>query len=79
MKDETLEMIIEELADECRDNGQNNLAIVLYSYLGSKKAGVDSIFAKHCQGFAKTGVKMIEKLKVNKTRRGTRGRRGKGR
>ena len=60
-REETLETVLEDMADECRVAGQNNLAIVLYSYLGAEKCGMDGFFAKHCQEFAKNGAKEIKK------------------
>jgi hypothetical protein len=62
-KEETLSEVLEQMADECKAVGQNNLAIVLYSYLGAEKIGMDGFFAKHCQDFVKDGVKEIEKIK----------------
>ena len=38
----------------------NDLAIVLYVYLGSEKVGMSSEFARHCKTFAKEGIKEIE-------------------
>lgn len=61
-KEETLQEVLEQMADECKDSGQNNLAIVLYSYLGAEKCGMDTYFAKHCQEFAAQGIKEIEKF-----------------
>ena len=51
---------LENLADEARLLGKNDLAIVLYTYLGSKKVGMSSEFARYCQAFAKEGIKEIE-------------------
>ena len=60
--EETLVTVLEQMADECKASGENNLAIVLYAYLGSEKCGMDSYFAKHCQEFASEGVKEIKKV-----------------
>ena len=48
------------LAEEARLAGETDLAIVLYTYLGSKHVGMSSDFARYCQTFAKEGVKEIE-------------------
>ena len=57
---------IEILARKAEREENNDLAIVLYTYLGSKKAGMGSEFARCCQIFAKEGVKEIE---MHKNRR----------
>ena len=54
------------MADECKARGENNLAIVLYAYLGSKKAGLDSLYAAHCQDFARSGLNIIDQEKLRK-------------
>tara|TARA_Y100000310_G_scaffold323014_1_gene382835 strand:- start:437 stop:640 length:204 start_codon:yes stop_codon:yes gene_type:complete len=67
MKDKPLEKI----ADEARKSGDHQLAIVLYTFLGSRKAGLTKEFADYCQDWAKAGVewielhKKIEKIKKN--------------
>ena len=61
--EETLVTVLEEMADECKISGENNLAIVLYAYLGSEKCGMDAYFAKHCQEFAVEGIKEIKKIR----------------
>ena len=53
---------IEILAEEAKEKEDNNLAIVLNVYLGSKKAGIDGIFASHCQDFAKRSMKLVEQM-----------------
>ena len=63
MKNKEFEEVVENLADKAKLAQYNDLAIVLYTYLGSKKVGMGSEFAKHCQVFAKEGVKQIELLK----------------
>ena len=60
MKNKEFEEVIETLADKARLAEYNDLAIVLYTYLGSKKIGMSSDFARHCQAFAKEGAKKIE-------------------
>ena len=59
MKDKEFETVIETLADKAKLAEYNDLAIVLYTYLGSEKAGVSSDFARHCQLFAKDASKQI--------------------
>ena len=51
---------IEILARKAKREENNDLAIVLYTYLGSKKVGMSSDFARYCQSFAKEGIKEIE-------------------
>jgi hypothetical protein len=60
-KEETLDDTLKEMAEALKEHGENNLAIVLYTYLGSRKAGLDGYFAKHCQEFAKKGSENIKK------------------
>ena len=57
---------LEILAKQASLEGENDLAIVLYTYLGSKKVGISSDFARYCQVFAKEGIK---ELKLHKNRR----------
>jgi len=64
-KEETFESALEEMAESLKEGGENSLAIVLYTYLGSRKIGLDGYFAKHCQEFSKKGIEDIEKhLKI---------------
>ena len=51
---------IEILARKAEQEGNSDLAIVLYTYLGSEHVGMGSEFARHCQTFAKEGIKEIE-------------------
>jgi hypothetical protein len=51
-KKETIADTIKEVADVCKQGGENNLAIVLYTYLASKKMRKDGDFAAHCQKFS---------------------------
>lgn len=62
MKDKEFEETIELLADKAKLAQYNDLAIVLYTYLGSKKAGLGSEFSRYCQTFASKGIKEIEKF-----------------
>jgi len=55
---------LERVADKSLSEGNNNLAIVLYAYLGAHKAGAGGIFAEHCQEFCREGLKEIEKNKI---------------
>ena len=60
MKDKELEEVVENLADKAELAKHNDLAIILHTYLGSKKVGLSSEFARHCQTFAREGIKEIE-------------------
>jgi hypothetical protein len=61
---------IELLARKAEREENSDLAVVLYVYLGSKRAGVTSDFARYCQDWAKAGVEWIElEQKINKIRR----------
>ncbi len=60
MKDKELEEVVENLAEKAKLAQYNDLAIILYTYLGSKKVGLGSEFARHCQAFAREGIKEIE-------------------
>lgn len=51
---------IEILARKAEREENNDLAIVLHVYLGSKHVGMGSEFARYCQTFAKEGLKEIE-------------------
>jgi hypothetical protein len=53
---------LEKIADKALSEGNNNLAIVLYAYLGSEKGGVGGLYAEHCQEFCKKGLKEIDKI-----------------
>jgi len=50
---------IEILAKKAEQEGQNNLAIILHVYLGSKAVNQAGPFAEHCQDFARSGVDWI--------------------
>ena len=63
MKDKEFEDVITLLADKAKLAEYNDLAIVLYTYLGSRKVGMSSDFARHCQRFAKVGAEEIELFK----------------
>ena len=65
MKNKEFEKVIELLADKAKRAEHNDLAIVLYTYLGSKKVGMGNEFAKHCQTCASAGIKQIE-LHINR-------------
>ena len=54
---------LDELAEEAKLVGENDLAIILYTYLGSKHVGMGSEFARYCQAFAEEGIKEIEMYK----------------
>ena len=48
------------LARKAEREGQNNLAIILHVYLGSKAVKQDALFAEHCQDFARSGLDWIK-------------------
>jgi len=54
---------LENIADEAKKSGQNDLAIVLYCYVGARKAGVGSVFTRHCQDWAKMAAEELKKMK----------------
>ena len=54
------ELELEKIADEAKASGNSDLAIVIYTYLGSEKVGMGSEFARYCQEFAREGIKQIE-------------------
>jgi len=60
-REETMEDALKEMAEALKDHGENNLAIVLYTYLGSRKIGLDGYFAKHCQEFCKEQMPELQK------------------
>ena len=65
MKDKEFQETIELLADKAKLAEYNDLAIVLYVYLGSKKVGMSSEFARHCKTFAREGM---EEIKMHRKR-----------
>tara|TARA_Y100000310_G_C20340118_1_gene649381 strand:+ start:226 stop:432 length:207 start_codon:yes stop_codon:yes gene_type:complete len=65
MNDKEFEETVEYLADKAKAAEYNDLAIVLHVYLGSEKVGMSSEFARHCQAFAKEGLKEI-KMHLNR-------------
>ena len=50
-KEETLEEALEELAGGCKEAGEKDLALVIYSYLKAMKKNKTNLFARHCQKF----------------------------
>ena len=52
---------LEELAEEAKAEGNTDLAIVLYTYIGSQKLGRSSDFARHCQTFAREGIEQVDR------------------
>ena len=54
---------IEEIAKEAKNGGMNDLAVVLYCYLGARKAGVSSEFSSYCQVWAKQASAELNKIK----------------
>ena len=72
--EESLEEVIEALADECEASGEKEFSVVLYAYLGAANSGDADAFAKHCQDFSKGEIKIIKKSKTE----GIKGRRKSG-
>ena len=52
---------LKRIAEESLSRGENNLAIVLYAYLGAEKAGQGGLYAEHCQDFARRSLREIDK------------------
>ena len=65
-KEPDLDQALENLADKADQIGERNLAIVLLTYLGSKKCGMESFFAARCKDFAKEGIDTINAINKNK-------------
>jgi len=63
MKDKEFEETIKLLAGKAKLAEYNDLAIVLYTYLGSKHMGMGSEFARYCQAFSREGIEQIEMYK----------------
>jgi len=53
---------LENLADEANITGDNNLAIVLYTFLGARKTYMEEQFAKHSQDWARKRVKELKQF-----------------
>ena len=51
---------LKRIAEESLSRGENNLAIVLYAYLGAEKAGQGGLYAEHCQDFARKSLAGID-------------------
>ena len=58
-----MEERIAELAEDAKVEGNTDLAIVLYVYMGSEKLGMSSEFARYCQVFAREGIEHVETRK----------------
>ena len=54
--------ILENLADEANVKGDNNLAIVLYTFLGARKAYMDRELAVHNQDWARKRSEEIKQF-----------------
>ena len=52
--------IIKKLAEEAKESGDNQLAIVLHTFMGARHAGLAKEFALYCQDWAKAGSEWIE-------------------
>jgi len=53
---------IENLADRANAKGDNNLAIVLYTFLGARRAYMDKELAEHNQDWARKRTKEISQF-----------------
>ena len=62
-KEETLPDVVEEFAEVCQACGEKDLATVLYAYLESERADMETLFAEHCKDFSRSGVGVIAKVK----------------
>ena len=63
---EEVDKLAEGLAKKAKEQGDNDLAIILHVYLGSKHIGMSSEFARHSQAFAKDGLKTIKEFRNRK-------------
>jgi hypothetical protein len=61
-----MEKRIKKLAEDAKATGHNDLAIVLYTYLGSHNLGMSSDFARYCQVFAREGIEQVETRRKNR-------------
>ena len=59
---EDFDSVLEELANEVEDHGYNDLAVLLYTYLGAKKSGMTKQLSKHVQGFAKREKRRLKQI-----------------
>ena len=66
MKNEEFLKTIKLLADKAKFAEYNDLAIVLYTYLGSEKAWMSSDFSRYCQEYARDMSREIELFKNNR-------------
>ena len=57
---------LEDLADEANIKGDNNLAIILYTLLGSRRVDMDGMLAQHVQDWAKERSREIDMFKNRK-------------
>ena len=53
---------IEDLADEANAKGDNNLAVVLYTFLGARKVYMEKELAAHNQDWARKRSKEISQF-----------------
>lgn len=62
MNDEDLEI----LAEEANMKGDNNLAIVLYAFLGARKAHMDGALAQTCQDWCTKRLEELDQFRNRK-------------
>jgi hypothetical protein len=58
--------ILEDLADEANAKGDNNLAIVLYTFLGARKTYMENELAVHNQNWARRRSEELKQFKNRK-------------
>ena len=56
-REETLEEALKELITGCKELGEDDLSIVMHSYLKAMQNKKTNIFARHCQKFNKQKTK----------------------
>ena len=56
---------LEKIADEANIKGDNNLAIVLYTFIGARNVSLDGALAESIQNWARQRVREINSFKRN--------------
>ena len=59
---EDFDSVLEELADDVKDHGYDDLAVLLYTYLGAKKSGATKELSKYVQSFAKRQKRRLKQI-----------------
>ena len=55
--------ILENLAEHAKEEGDNNLAILLHVFLGARHANVDYELAVHCQNWSRMQLEAINQVR----------------